>query len=202
MKSEAEQAALVESVRLWICKEANRLAFRYPGRIEKDDLVQEGLISALAAAQKFDPSRGYKFLTYCKRGITWWMDYYIRNNAQTVRVPAHRFFETRLQITSFDAPIRSDDPDGETIGDFLCSDAECVTTELDAVDRVAVLNELLAQLEPRERSILHERFFENRTLAEIGDGFGVCRERIRQLEAQALRRLRMMPELDKLKEAA
>lgn len=53
-----------------------------------------------------------------------------------------------------------------------------------------VLNEAMEVLTPRERDVLHRRFFEEETLEEIGDRHGVGKERIRGIEAKALRKLK------------
>ena len=63
------------------------------------------------------------------------------------------------------------------------------------------LSSWLAQLNEREQEIMKKRFgldgTEEATLASIGKDIGVSRERVRQLEAKALKRLRMMSNYDK-----
>lgn len=53
-----------------------------------------------------------------------------------------------------------------------------------------MLTEAMETLSPREQDVLHRRFFDGETLREIGDRQGVQQERIRQLEAKALRKMR------------
>jgi RNA polymerase sigma-32 factor len=57
---------------------------------------------------------------------------------------------------------------------------------------LAKVNEFAEELEPRERQIVEQRILaeEPRTLQELGDEFGVTRERVRQLEARLVKRLR------------
>ncbi|OHU61841.1 hypothetical protein BKG85_23095 [Mycobacteroides chelonae] len=66
------------------------IARRYLGSgLEQDDLVQEGILGLLRAAEKFDYTLGYKFSTYA----TWWirqsMERGIANTARTIRIPVH-----------------------------------------------------------------------------------------------------------------
>ena len=64
--------------------------------------------------------------------------------------------------------------------------------QVDARERAIEARRLLDRLTPREAEILHERFVEGRTLADIGHGFGLSRERVRQIEAAALKRMRSL----------
>jgi RNA polymerase sigma-32 factor len=94
-----------------------------------------------------------------------------------------------------DAPIRRDEP-GATRGDFLVSgvaSAEDTVGDRE-MHRVFMqhVSEFAADLSPRDRQILDQRVLadEPRTLAELGVEFGVTRERVRQLEARLVNRLR------------
>lgn len=90
---------------------------------------------------------------------------------------------------SLDAPV---DADGSTtLGECLPSTNTPDPHELAFLrERRAELDAAIATLTPREQKVIHERFDHERTLQEIGDDFEVTRERIRQLEAKALGRLR------------
>lgn len=97
---------------------------------------------------------------------------------------------------SFDAPLRSDDGDGTTFGDRMeapgiSSEATVGARELRDVflDQIASFAETLND---RDRQILDQRILaeEPRTLADLGAEFGVTRERVRQLEAKLVKRLR------------
>ena len=59
-----------------------------------------------------------------------------------------------------------------------------------AAETSAIVNEVLRTLNPREKEVLHERFSNDSTLDEVGKIHGVHRERVRQIEAKALRKLR------------
>ncbi len=108
-----------------------------------------------------------------------------------------------IDPVSLDAPI-GEDEDGK-LTDFI-QDEKTPLPEKDVSRRLLQeqLNEVLSELTDRERRVLILRFgLEDgcpRTLEEVGRTFGVTRERIRQIEAKALKKLRTPSRLAKLKE--
>lgn len=96
--------------------------------------------------------------------------------------------------TSLDAPL-SNDPEAGRVADVIADEnAVMPWAGVSEESNAELLRELVSTLNEREQRILRERFAleggEPRTLEEIGTDFGLTRERIRQLEAAALRKLR------------
>ncbi len=128
--------------------------------------------------------------------------------AAEARLTPERVAEVRelpRAITSLDRPLG--DEDGATIGDMIAAPSEEPLAELDVSLRSEALERALAGLPDRDAEVLRLRFglgdHEPQTLADVGRTLGVSRERVRQIETGALRRLAEMRELSaELREAA
>ncbi len=105
--------------------------------------------------------------------------------------------------TSLEAPI-GDEDDSSTLADFI-EDEKAVSPSVSAARKLLRqrLSDILVDLDERERQILSMRFGLDdgitHTLEEVGQTFGVTRERIRQIQAKALERIRKHQQLERLK---
>lgn len=164
------------------------------GGIELDDLLQAGRIGLMRAAETHDPSKG-AFSTHAVHWIRSYVGRFVADTARTVRVPVYfqqkatRAGRPLQRERSLDAPVVANDNGAPTWLEMLAYDGGPYSAPDSTVDRDRLLAAVDA-LPPRERKVLLQRFWGDHTLAEVGAELDLSRERVRQIEAQALVALR------------
>jgi RNA polymerase sigma factor (sigma-70 family) len=152
------------------------------------DLVSDGNMSLIRAVEKFDYARGNKFSTYASWAI-------MKNYARTIpdeHKRRERFRAADMELLQEAADKRADE----------------YQQRIAASDRLQQVGKFLDRLDQREQTIIIRRYGLDherapQTLKEVGSALGVTKERVRQIEAKAIEKLReaaaaeaVLPELE------
>ena len=208
------------------------------------DIIQEGNLGLIKAAEKYDGSKGFRFSTYATYWIRQAISRALSEQSRTIRIPANMIellskvkkasgeltqklgrvptdkeiakhlnidldkVETVMDLaqatTSLDTPV---DDDGETcMGDLIADGSiESPVAKLIREANSQIIAAVFNTLGEREADILRMRFGigvpKPMTLEEVGEHFSLTRERIRQLEGKAIRKLRNPVRAKMLREA-
>lgn len=216
------------------------IAKHYTGRgLTLLDLVQEGNIGLMKAAERYQYRKGFKFSTYA----TWWIRQGITralaDQSRTIRIPVHQTEASHriLRVTrrlgqqlgrparieevaevlqmrperlhetvqAFQEPVALEKPVGDGSTEFgeLLPDLQAVPPDANVhlTEMAQQLERILGMLTPREQTVIRLRFGigydQACTLEQVGQSLSVTRERIRQIEAKALKKLKT-PEIKEM----
>jgi RNA polymerase primary sigma factor len=211
------------------------IARDYVGRgLDLPDLIAEGNLGLLRAAEAFDPGMNTRFATYAGYWIKQSIKRALVNTGKAIRIPAYaaqllnewrrasgelqevlgrpptpeevagrlRLPRRKLAIVREALRVHGVAAQGEagaehdsTLASLATSSTEGTTIQVEGADELRRLLELVDQLGERPAAVLRLRFGLDgespRTLAEIGHALGLTRERVRQLEKEALAALRV-----------
>lgn len=207
------------------------------------DLINEGNVGLMKAAKRFDPTRGFKFISYA----VWWIrqsilaaiieysrmvrlplnkvsaynkvnEAHVQFVQEFEREPTHEELADLLDINpkeignmlrggnrhvSVDAPVSSEEGSATMLELMQMDDDESPDLELMNQSLVNEIKIGLKNLSPREQEIVASYFgldgHQSHTLDEIGEMYGLTRERVRQIRERAIRRLRKSVNKDNLK---
>ena len=154
-----------------------RMAYKHVGPLANvNELISDGNVSLMQAVEKFDYAKGFRFSTYASWAL-------LKNFAKTIPEDNYR----GEKFVTGQADLLDCVPDAKN----SAKREELATSMRGAINRV------LSKLSARERQVVRSRFGigaedHAQTLGEVGKDMNVTRERVRQLEARALEKMRTL----------
>jgi RNA polymerase primary sigma factor len=236
----AKQRLIESNMRLVI-----NIAKTYRNRaIPLEDLIQEGAIGLMQAAERFDPEKGFRFSTYATHWIRQAIGRAIDNKSKAIRLPAHvsqslrkvererirlarelgydpspdqlaaalglgtkkllTLLQSSQDLLSLDMTVG--DSGGVTLGGLirdrnLGSDPENLVLDQEMIGE---LQRILSELNDREQRVMRLRFRLDETEAPVQEDIAkemkLSRERVRQIEVQAIKKLRALAHRHRLRD--
>jgi RNA polymerase primary sigma factor len=208
----AARKRFIESNLRLVLTIANRM--RVPPHLDREDLVQDGMLGLERAVEKFDHTKGFKFSTYA----TWWirqsMQRGLEHSATAIRIPEHRTTELRsaqrrrdevgeslsdemLQVEmlqQIDSLDREIDDTATPLGALVSGDEADPGDEALRAILADDVEALLCALDPTLAALIARRFglrgHSPTTYTRIAEEFGLGEETVRRRVTRALERLR------------
>jgi RNA polymerase primary sigma factor len=236
--TEIEKDLLVTSNLRFVISEAKKFCNKNRNtktKIDIMDLIQAGNLGLVDAVKKFDPSKGYCFITFARHDIRNRFlksvnPFSVGNN---IKVPSNSRYNRKLVFAAlyeFKNEFGRDPTEDElskkigmkvTVLRKYLSDSTGQTSSLESMrdnsffeptdediseakhsrrepiyeSTISTIKNLMQDLPFREREIVMMRYFENRTLEDVANKFNITRERVRQIQFIALRKLKCIDDI-------
>ena len=167
-----------------------------------EDIIAFGNIGLFEAAERFNPDKGVKFITFAVWYVRAEIQKALNDLSRVVRIPSHKTATEEQHIKSISTPV-GEDENKETYADrYLAADA--VKSARETADLQYDLQRAMSQLKPKQREALMRFYGIGREYAQcmdqIAEEMGVTGERARQLVRQAETEMSKIPGIQLLEQ--
>jgi RNA polymerase sigma factor (sigma-70 family) len=222
--TDTERDALIARYRPLVHKIANRYADLATPALDRDDLVQEGLIGLIRAVDRYDPARGVRFITLAHIAVQREILRALADRAPAIRIPApllprlgrmiaaRQAAEAEGRVADLEelaaaaglpparalAILQAAEPPLSLDTPPLDEESRPLIEQLAAPNPAdaAAIRALVAALPPDLAAVLRLRYWQELSLAEAGQALGLSRECVRLREQRALTLLREMTDAE------
>ena len=205
LANEAKAGSVKARRRLVECnlRFAVQVAKQYQGMgLELEDLIQVANLGLFEAVERFDPSRGVKFISFAVWYVRAELQKALNDLSRVVRIPSHKTMTEGKDFSTLSTSKKvGDDEDSETYADRYLA-GEQAKAKHEVTDLKELLNVALNSLKPKQRDAVKMYYGIDREypmhMEHIAEELNVTGERARQLVRQGECALKQVKEIDKL----
>lgn len=157
--------------------------------VDKDDLIQEGFIALIEAKKNFSAEKNTKFSTYAYQCIDWRLHKYYRKSCNK------KYVVFNEEAEGIESQNNQEDKPERKPGKFIPEkEIPCYEDEIQQKTNIQreFIESAIDKLQDDERLIIRTRFYEEKTLEEIGECLGISKEGVRKKEVKALEKLKFI----------
>ncbi|MGL5049588.1 MAG: sigma-70 family RNA polymerase sigma factor [Fusobacteriaceae bacterium] len=165
------------------------------GNSELDDMIQNGSIGLLDAIKKWDSKKG-AFSTFSFQYIKFYILRGLKkfDLNQPFRIPIYIYEDKELlkncRVTTLNLDKKVKEEGSMSYSDAIEDKNSAIDLFIKKTEILDLLNECFELLNPKERYILYGRYFEDKTLRDLGEELNLTKERIRQIQFKAIGKIR------------
>lgn len=193
--------------------------YRFVDHNKYEDLIQEGRLGLIKAAEKFDPLNGLKFETYAVYNIRYNIQDYLRKESTLIHIPHNRLCKAYRLLRFINTHIQKNNgtpPSRDEMKGFLCCNEdylddivfiiEILGNQFEKLEEIKIIkknqthNKILLEtifsfielLSNKEKIVIKEKYFENRSFRSIGEKLNISHEMVRKIHNSAIKRIKNM----------
>lgn len=165
---------------------------KLPTGTDEEDILQCGYFALLSAVKAYNPGE-YKFTTYLNYSV---------QNAVNEAIHGKSRRKKAYREVSFNQPVGDSESEDIELWDLMKDETaeRNIFEDIELSDEQRIVQDALAELDPRRRSVIRRHYFRNMTLKQIAEEDGCTIENVRRYESTGLRKLRCNPAIKALNE--